>query len=230
MIAVMGSYDRPPADIDEPLDCYLHGYVSSRIMNLSRSAASTPNPQDPSSTSDSQDPSKGLPVCISAAKVDGLILALTPNSHSYNYRSAILFGHATPVTDVAEKLWAMELITNKVIPGRWDETRIPPNGAEMSSTNILRVKIESGSAKIRAGPPADAQCDLGDEGVLDRVWTGFVPLVETLGEPVPSAYNRVEKVPGHVKEAREGFNSVGEEYVKGLVKVVDGTNVAYEEI
>src|ERR1700734_752296 len=28
-----GSYARPSSGLDEPLDCYLHGYVSSRIMN-----------------------------------------------------------------------------------------------------------------------------------------------------------------------------------------------------
>lgn len=73
----MGSFEYPSADIGEPLDCYLHGYVSSRIVNLARAAEG-----------------EGLPVCIVASKVDGLVLSLTPNSHSYNYRSAILHGYA----------------------------------------------------------------------------------------------------------------------------------------
>jgi hypothetical protein len=235
MIAVMGSYDRPSADLDEPLDCYLHGYVSSRIMNLSRATQPSSSIIDPSQSSAPSQSStlsqpKGLPVAISAAKVDGLILALTPNSHSYNYRSAILFGHATPVTDVAEKLYAMELITNKVIPNRWPSTRVPPNASEMSSTNILRVKIESGSAKVRDGPPADAACDLGDGGVLDRVWTGFVPLREELGEPVPSVYNRVTEVPEHVRMYREGFNKREGEYVERLSRRVGEEKVLYGDI
>ncbi|KAK1975952.1 hypothetical protein LZ30DRAFT_785900 [Colletotrichum cereale] len=41
----------------------------------------------------------GLPVCIAACHLDGLVLALTPNSHGYNYRSAVLFGHASVVED-----------------------------------------------------------------------------------------------------------------------------------
>ena len=49
-----------------------------------------------------------------------LVLSLTPFSHSYNYRSVVLFGHATLVTDAEEKLWAMQLITNSVVPDRWD--------------------------------------------------------------------------------------------------------------
>jgi len=226
MIAVMGSFDRPSADLDEPLDCYLHGYVSSRIMNLSRSAST---PSEATSRSPPEAP-KGLPVCIAASKVDGIVLALTPNSHSYNYRSAILFGHALPVTSVEEKLWAMELITNKVVPGRWDGSRVPPNASEMQSTNILRVKIDTGSAKIRAGPPADSSWDLEDENVLDTVWTGFVPLTESLGEPVPSVYNRVAKVPEHVEEARKAFNRAAEEYAEALKGKVAGKKVMYGEI
>lgn len=221
MIGVMGSFDRPSADLDEPLDCYLHGYVSSRLMNLSRASAAQDGPDAPP---------KGLPICIAASKVDGLVLALTPNSHSYNYRSAVLFGHALPVTSVEEKLWAMELITDKVVPGRWEGSRTPPNASEMQSTHILRVTIDSGSAKIRAGPPADSSWDLEDEGVLDGVWTGFVPLVESLGEPVPSAYNRVGEVPEHVKAAREAFNRAAEEYAKALAGKVAGTKVSYGEI
>src|ERR1700735_5645248 len=91
--------------------------------------------------------SKGLPICVAASKVDGVVLTLTPNSHNYNYRSAVLFGHATLVTDVEEKLWAMELITNSVVPDRWRNTRVPPIAAEMQSTQILKIVVESASSK-----------------------------------------------------------------------------------
>ena len=37
----------------------------------------------------------GLAITIAATKVDGIVLSLTPNSHSYNYRSAVLFGHGS---------------------------------------------------------------------------------------------------------------------------------------
>lgn len=216
MIAVMGSYERPSADLDEPLDCYLHGYVSSRIMNLARAPAALAD-------GSAENPSQGVPVAISAAKVDGLVLALTPNSHSMNYRSAILFGYATPVTSVDEKLYAMNLITEKVLRGRWEQTRVPPNAAEMSSTNILRVRIENGSAKVRDGPPADSREDLDDEQVLDRVWTGVLPISETMGEPVQSTYNRVKEVPAYVAEFREGFNRRENEYVEKVNGNVKGS-------
>ncbi|KAH8904442.1 flavin-nucleotide-binding protein [Coniochaeta sp. PMI_546] len=191
MIGALGSFARPSADITDVQDLYLHGYVSSRIMNLSR----TPDQPD------------GLPVCISATHLDGLVLSLTPNSHSYNYRSATLFGHATLVTEVDEKLFAMRLITNGVVPGRWEGTRVPPNAGEMASTSVLRVKIAAGSAKIRAGGPSDDKGDMTDEELKDRVWTGVVPVYQTLGEPLASGYNRAE-VPGYiaeyVRDANEG--------------------------
>ncbi|KAI0155201.1 hypothetical protein GGR57DRAFT_464544 [Xylariaceae sp. FL1272] len=186
MIGQMGSFERPSADTGDVLDLYLHGYVSSRLINLSRK-------------SDSNEPA-GLPITVGASHIDGLVLSLTPNSHSYNYRSAVLFGHAEIVTDVEEKQWAMKLITNSVVRNRYRNTRVPPNGAEMQSTSVLRVKIDSGSAKIRSGMPSDEKSDMEDQELLDRVWTGVVPVHYTLGEPMPGPYNRVEKVPGYLDE------------------------------
>jgi uncharacterized protein len=201
LIGQMGSFSRPSATISDPLDLYLHGYVSSRLMNVSRSSSSP-----------------GLPVCIAASKVDGLVLTLTPNSHNYNYRSAVLFGHATLVTDLEEKLWAMELITNSVVPDRWRHTRVPPNAAEMQSTQILKVKIDSGSAKVREGVPNDELCDLGDQGVLDAVWTGVLPLSEQFGEPVPGPYNVVKEVPAHVTEYKEMMNKSNWDYAEAAAR------------
>lgn len=162
--------------------------------------------------------SQGLPVCLAASKVDGLVLTLTPNSHNYNYRSAVLFGHATLVTELDEKLWAMELITNSVVPARWAHTRVPPNAGEMASTQILRVKIDSGSAKVREGVPTDEAGDLGNEEVLGRVWTGVLPLYEQYGEPVPGPYNKVAEVPEHVKAYREGLNKLNFEYAQAAAR------------
>lgn len=176
------------------------------------------------------DESLGLPVCIAATKVDGLVLSLTPNSHSYNYRSVVLFGHAQLVTEIDEKLWAMERITDKVVPGRWAATRTPPNNAEMQSTQILRVVIESGSGKIRDGPPGDEKCDLDDESVLSSVWTGVVPMVERLEVPVQSAYNRVAEVPEHVSAYVQEFNKRSDEYRDKVNAAVTGEMKRYGEI
>ncbi|KAJ0363958.1 hypothetical protein COL154_005245 [Colletotrichum chrysophilum] len=121
-----------------------------------------------------------MPVCVAASHLDGLVMALTPNSHSYNYRSSVLFGHAKVVEDPAERLYAMELITNGVIPGSWSNTRVPPNKAELSSTSVLKVTIEAGSAKVRFGPPGDEKHDRDDAEAVNKVWTGVVPRRENL--------------------------------------------------
>jgi hypothetical protein len=149
---------------------------------------------------------------VAASRVDGLVLTLTPNSHNYNYRSAVLFGRAAPVVDPAEKLWAMELITDSVLRDHWRHTRVPPNAAEMASTQILRVAIDSASCKIREGVPSDEVADLRDGALLGRVWTGVVPLFEVLGDPIPGPYNRVEDVPQHLRDYRQMVNADNEEY------------------
>jgi uncharacterized protein len=210
MLGQMGSFERPSADTGEVLDLYLHGYVSSRIMNLSRKnegngSGSSNSNSDASVAAEAA--TEGLPVTVAASHVDGLVLALTPNSHSYNYRSAVLFGHATIVTDVTEKLYAMELMTNGVVADRWRNTRVPPNNAEIQSTSVLRVRISAGSAKVRSGMPGDDKVDTENAELVERVWTGVVPVCTTLGEPIPGPLNRLEKLPpylaGYVKDFNE---------------------------
>ncbi|KAI1141401.1 hypothetical protein F5Y05DRAFT_409956 [Hypoxylon sp. FL0543] len=199
MIGQMGSFARPSADTGDVLELYLHGYVSSRLMNLSRNVKGGAEGEE-------KEEEKGLPICVAASHVDGLVLSLTPNSHSYNYRSAALFGYAAVVTDPAEKLYAMELITNGVARDRYRHTRVPPNNAELQSTSVLRVKITAGSAKIRTGLPSDDKADKEDEELLNSVWTGVIPVHYTLGEPIPGSYNRVQKVPPYLEEFRADFN------------------------
>jgi nitroimidazol reductase NimA-like FMN-containing flavoprotein (pyridoxamine 5'-phosphate oxidase superfamily) len=191
MIGQMGSFDRPSADEGDPLDLYVHGYVSSRVMNTSRRSSSD---------------APGLPVCVSTSHVDGLILALSAFNHDYNFRSVVLFGHAAIVEDPQEKLYAMELITNSVVPDRWRHTRLPINGAEMQSTSILKVKIASGSAKIRVGGASEQKIDLEDPAIAAGTWTGVLPVYQSIGEPVPSAINRID-VPPYIKEYIGDFNA-----------------------
>lgn len=226
MIGAMGSFEYPSADINEPMDCYLHGYVSSRVMNLAR-AASAPSPPAGTETAAAtaaatatatEDKKQGLPVCIAASKLDGLVLSLTPYSHSCNYRSAILHGYASLVTNVDEKLFAMRLMTDSVVAGRWAGTRVPPDGAEMASTAVLKVRVVGGSGKIRDGGVSDERKDSADESVTGRVWTGVVPVWETFGEPVRDGDGRVGEVPGYLAEFVAGRNAENRAYAEGAVR------------
>ena len=81
---------------------------------------------------------EGGPVCISVAILDGLVLAKSAFHHSVNYRSAVVFGRGRLVEDDAEKLRALELFTERVVPGRWQEVR-PPNRQELKATAVAAI-------------------------------------------------------------------------------------------
>ncbi|KAL1652273.1 hypothetical protein SLS58_000400 [Diplodia intermedia] len=202
MIGQIGQYE---ADVEPHL--YLHGYVSTRIMKVT------------SSSNEDDGQPQGLAMTITATKVDGLVLALSPFSHSYNYRSAILFGHAAllPSSDNPETLWAMELITDSVVPGRWQHTRVPPTSSELTSTRIIKVRIASATAKVRAAPAASERRDLKDPDVVGKVWQGVVPVWEHFGEPVTNkAAGGVSEIPEHVARFVEAENANSEEYAVGV--------------
>jgi uncharacterized protein len=137
--------------------------------------------------------------------VDGLILTFTPYSHNYNYRSAMVHGTASFLEDDEEKMFAMEQITNHVHPNRWTDSRTPPTKTELTATGIMRLDITSASAKVRTGPPQDADKeDWANMEMRNRVWVGIVPVYETLGEPITGEYSLVKNAPaateGYIKE------------------------------
>jgi len=112
----------------------------------------------------------GIPICVTVTLLDGLVLARSAFHHSMNYRSVVILGVATEVTDDAERLHALEAIVEHVNPGRWAEVR-PPNERELKATMVLRLPIAEASAKVRTGPPLDDTEDLGWP-----CWAGEVPL------------------------------------------------------
>lgn len=113
---------------------------------------------------------KKLPVCISVTHIDGLVLARSAFHHSVNYRSAVIFSQAEKVTDQEELYNALEIFTNKMQPGRWNDIR-KPNANEWKATMVLSFRIEEASAKVRTGPPLD-----DEEDYALNIWAGVVPL------------------------------------------------------
>ncbi len=120
----------------------------------------------------------GAPACITVTHLDGLVLARSVFHHSMNYRSAVLFGTAT-LMEGDEKMHALEVITEQILKGRWDEARLPTE-KEMKATSVLGFQIEEASAKIRTGDPGDDK-----EDYELPIWAGVVPMQMTYGEPVP---------------------------------------------
>ena len=122
----------------------------------------------------------GVPACVTVTAVHGLVLARSAFEHSANYRAVMLLGSFAPVAD-ANRVAAFEALTNKLVPGRWDEVRAP-NPKELRATSILAMPIGAASVKIRTGPPSD---DDSPDAELDA-WAGVVPVVTGYGEPEPS--------------------------------------------
>lgn len=147
------------------------------------------------------------------------MLALSPFHHSLNYSSASIFGRAHLVTSEEEKLYAMKLITDTLIPSRWENSRNPPFKAELQSTAILRVTVENASAKIRDGSASEDRKDERNADVRGKVWTGVVPTWIAAGEPVPARANVVD-VPEHVRDVVSAFNA-GEKRAVEMAQDVD---------
>jgi hypothetical protein len=145
-----------------------------------------------------------LAYSLSRSFLDGLVLALAPFHNSCNYRSAVVYGHASLVTDEDEALYAMRIITNNLLPQRWEKSRSPPTSAELKSTSILRVKVVSASAKIRTGGPSEDRADLKNQSLVKGTWTGVVPYWGTWGEPVEGGQNGCREVEEYIEEWRVG--------------------------
>jgi uncharacterized protein len=115
--------------------------------------------------------------CISVTHLDGIVLARTLFDTSANYRSVVLFGKATIIEDYDERIEALKIITENIIKGRWNEVPIG-NENEIKATMLIKIKIDSASAKIRNG------CPQGDEEQTNETWSGQIPLVMKALDPI----------------------------------------------
>jgi nitroimidazol reductase NimA-like FMN-containing flavoprotein (pyridoxamine 5'-phosphate oxidase superfamily) len=122
----------------------------------------------------------GSPACLVVTLLDGLVLARSAFNHSMNYRSVVVVGEATEVTDKAAKLAAMEALLEHVAEGRWQDSR-QPTPAEIDTTLILALRLDEASAKVRVGPPIDQPEDIGL-----GFWAGVIPLRLAPGAAIPA--------------------------------------------
>src|SRR6266478_3986160 len=152
---------------------YLHGSAASRMLRTL---------------------SEGIPVCVTATLIDGLVLARSAFHHSVNYRSVVILGTARLVEDPKEKMEALRLFTEHIMKGRWDQIR-QPNEQELKGTTVLALPIEEVSAKVRTGGPIDDEADYALP-----VWAGVLPLETVAKEPLPDAQRKKdEPVPAYLK-------------------------------
>jgi uncharacterized protein len=160
---------------------YLHGSAASRMLRTL---------------------SEGIPVCVTATLIDGLVLARSAFHHSVNYRSVVILGTARLVLDPREKMEALRLFTEHIMKGRWDQIR-RPNEQEMKATTVLALPLEEVSAKLRKGGPVD-----DEEDYELPVWAGVLPLPVIPAAPIADARLQAGiEVPENVLKYSRGHSS-----------------------
>ena len=153
---------------------YIHGSQASRMLRTLQ---------------------RGVDACVTATLLDGLVLARSAFHHSMNYRSVVVFGRATLVNDLHEKLSALRAFSEHMIPGRWDDAR-KPTVQELKATTVLSLPLEEASAKVRTGPALD-----DDEDYELPIWAGVIPVSLIAGPPIPDPRLKPEsEVPDYVSE------------------------------
>jgi nitroimidazol reductase NimA-like FMN-containing flavoprotein (pyridoxamine 5'-phosphate oxidase superfamily) len=134
----------------------LHGSIASRLMKTLAT---------------------GVPCCVTITHLDGLVLARSAFHSSMNYRSVMIFGSATEVSDTQQKAHGLDVLTEQLLPGRLAELRASTR-KELNATMLLSLPLEQFSVKTRSGPPDDPSSE-----TQVPLWAGVVPLALRAGEP-----------------------------------------------
>lgn len=119
----------------------------------------------------------GQTICISVTHLDGIVLAKSLFHTSVNYRSTVLFGKAVLVGDERERMDGLKSITENIVKGRWNEVEVGDEN-QLKATMIIKFTIDKASAKIRNEGP------VGDDSILNEVWSGHIPLVMKAMKPL----------------------------------------------
>jgi nitroimidazol reductase NimA-like FMN-containing flavoprotein (pyridoxamine 5'-phosphate oxidase superfamily) len=167
------------ARLDETV--YLHGSTGSGVMLAAAGATG------------------GMPVCVTATLVEGLVLARSAMHHSLVYRSVVAMGNTRLVHNSDEKRCALAALLDHVVQGRAADSR-PPNARELAATAVLALDLVDVSAKVRTGGPVDDPEDIG----LAH-WAGVVPLTAATGTPIPADdLDPAVPLPAYLTDYRRG--------------------------
>lgn len=147
---------------------YIHGANNSRLMQslLSEECA------------------------LTISHLDGLVLARSAFHHSMNYRSVVIYGRFSEVSEAQAKAAAFDAFIEHVSPGRSAEVRAA-SPAELAGTRLLRLSLSEAAAKVRNWGVEDS-----DEDLAIPVWAGVIPLPQRAGTPQPEAGAEQYRLPG----------------------------------
>ena len=121
---------------------------------------------------------EGHDLCVTITLLDGLVLARSVFHHSMNYRSVVLFGNGRIVEERDQKMHGLKVLTEHLVPGRWEDARLPSE-QELNATTLISMSIDEGTAKIRTGHPGD-----DDEDYDLPVWAGVIPIRQRTLPPI----------------------------------------------
>ena len=94
----------------------------------------------------------------------------------------MIFGRPEKLAD-DDKEDQLRVMMDRMVPGQWDRLR-PVTSQELKATTVLGMDITEASAKIRTGPPVDAEEDYDFP-----VWAGVIPVRMQVLPPEPDPRN-----------------------------------------
>ncbi len=131
----------------------------------------------------------------------------------------MIHGSCARVTSTPVKQQVMRAVTNHIVANRWEDVN-PVASFQISLVFVIRVDIESLSMKFRKGVPGIQPRNREKDGPDKEkpVWTGVVPVFETLGEPVESGLTEGAVVPSGLTHFIEERNNRQKSYSLSVVR------------
>lgn len=161
--------------IDDTL--YIHGHSKTRIVRAT----------------------DGAPLCLTATRLDGLVVARSGFHHSMNYAGVTVHGNGR-LAKGGEAERALDAIVDHLLPGRSAEIR-PMTAQEKKATRVIALDIEQITMKRREGPPVDDAEDLEIGG-----WGGVIPLTSALAPALADDHSGDAPEPASIAAARAKFS------------------------
>jgi hypothetical protein len=117
----------------------------------------------------------------------------------------VVIGEARDVSDDDERLHALDLMLDHMVPGRSATIRRPTR-KELAATQVIAVPLWEASLKVRRGGPDDE-----DDDIAATPWGGHIPLSLVAGEPVGDEGSR-GPVPDDVRRRAASLNRRPHDY------------------
>lgn len=121
----------------------------------------------------------GAAMSLAVTHLDGMVVARSLFESSMAYRSVVVMGVAQPIDDPDEKLEALLHLSDRMLPGRVAEARLPTE-KELAATRVFALPLDETTAKVSDHTVDDAEADLALP-----IWAGFIPLRLVHGAAVP---------------------------------------------